>query len=268
MAKPINFNNYWQVITENTGYDFSGYSMESLNKRLESFISAEAIGSADELKEKLSYDKKVKGKILERLLINYTEMYRDPDFFRSLRSNVLPYLSTYPKINIWHAGCATGEEVFSLAILLDELNLLNRCEISATDINENNLKAASAGIYSLQSMKEASSRYYASGGKQNISSYYTAFYDHVIFNHRLRQHISFKKHDLISEEPVKRFHLILCRNVFIYFNADIQKMILRKMNNNLYTYGYMGLGIKESPLRLDNDLKLIDEKNKIYRKVI
>ncbi len=265
----IKYHNYWQVIIENTGYDFSGYSEESLNKRLEYFISSECIGSADELREKLFYDKITKEKILERLLINYTEMYRDPQFFRSLKNNVLPYLATYPKINIWHAGCATGEEVYSLAILLDELKLLNRCRIIATDINERNLKSASYGIYSLQKMKEASFRYYSSGGRKNLSAYYTAYYDHIIFNSKLRDQIDFVKHDMINDEPDGRFHLVVCRNVFTYFTEAIQKRVLRKLTNNLYTYGYIGFGLLENYIDIrKTDLTVVDDQNCIFRKVL
>ena len=264
----LKYQEYWQVIAENTGYDFSGYSTESLNRRLENFISSESIGSADELKDKLDTDRIIQEKILGKLLVSYTEMFRDPEFFLSIRRSVLPYLSTYPKITIWHAGCATGEEVYSLAILLDELNLLSRCEIIATDINDLNLKNAASGIFSLQRMQESTSRYFSSGGKSNLANYYTAFYDHVIFHSRLRDKIKFVNHNLVTDSPINKFHLVLCRNVFIYFNQNLQRRVLKSIMGSIRNYGYLGMGIQEHFVDLDNnDLSLIDRHNRIYRKV-
>ena len=264
----MNYHEYWQVIADKTGYDFSGYSAESMNRKLEGFISSESIGSADELSYKLYSDRIIRDKILGRLLTNYTELFRDPGFFLSVNVSVLPYLATYPKINIWHAGCATGEEVYSLAILLDELGLLNRCNIIATDINEQNLKNAATAIYPLQRMQESASRYFASGGKHNLSQYYTAYYDHVIFNSRLRDRIKFMAHNLVSQEPVDKFHLILCRNVFIYFNQNLQQKVLRSIVGSLHNYGYLGMGIQEQFVDINKkELTVIDRHNKIYRKL-
>jgi len=265
----INYNNFWQVITETTGYDFSGYTSESLMRRLEHFISAEKIASPDELREKLFYDKHAQETILGKLLVNYTEMFRDPAFFQALRTKVLPFLSTYPKISIWHAGCSTGEEVYSLAILLQELDLLDRCRIIATDINDMNLKKAMSGIYPLQRMQESSMKYFRSGGKFNLSNYYTAYYDHIIFNHKLRKSISFIKHDVTMDVSFNRFHLILCRNVFIYFSYALQDKAMKSIVDSIFSYGYLSLGSQE-PL-INNDVyKLvpIDLENKIFRKMI
>ena len=198
------------------------------------------------MSDKLYTDTTIQEKILGSLLVNYTEMFRDPGFFLSLRVNVLPFLSTFPKICIWHAGCATGEEVYSLAILLDELKLFDRCEIYATDINKVNLQKAAAGIYPLQRMQESATRYFGSGGKSNLSDYYTAFYDHVIFQNRLRERIRFMTHDMVAEEPMKRFHLILCRNVFIYFNSQQIEAISAKLLAKLDPAGSLVLGVSES----------------------
>lgn len=263
---------YWQVISENTGYDFSGYSAESMNRRLENFISAESIGSPHDLNE--MFDNPSTGRrILGRLLTNYTEMFRDPAFFISLREKVLSYLSTYPKITIWHAGCSTGEEVYSLAIMLDELNLLDRCDILATDINETNLKNAASGIFTLSRMKEASSRYFYAGGKRNLSRYYTAYYDHVIFNSRLRDKVAFRTHNMIMDPPADKYHLILCRNVFIYFDQLLKSNVLKTFSECLHNYGYIGWGQNENLFELESEFKkgnlaVIDSTNKIYRKVI
>lgn len=207
--------------------------------------------------------------MLGNLLVYYTEMFRDPEFFMSLRTNVLPFLSTYSKICIWHAGCATGEEVYSLAILLDELNLLDRCEIHATDVNEINLKNASRGIFPLSLMQESAARYMRSGGKNNLSNYYTAYYDNIIFHKHLRERIKFTIHNLIDDKPFCNAHLILCRNVFIYFNDSLQKKALSSLSNNLQNYGYLGMGLREDFVDIsNNNLSVIDGENKIFRKVI
>lgn len=263
------FKAYWQIIEDNTGYDFSGYSFESLNRRLENFIFTESIGSAEELKEKVFSNKISEKFILDKLLVSYTEMFRDPEFFISLRKNVLPFLSTFSNISIWHAGCATGEEVYSLAILLEELNLLDRCDIYATDINEINLQNASRGIFPLSHMRESVSRYFRSGGKRNLSNYYTAFYENIIFNKRLRDKVHFTTHNLIDDKQVRRFHLILCRNVFIYFDYSLQQNVLKSICNSLYNYGYLGMGLKEHFVDISNtNLTKMDCENKIYRKIV
>ncbi|MEO8210059.1 MAG: CheR family methyltransferase [bacterium] len=259
---------YLKIIEENTGYDFSGYSLESVNAKLRNFISLECIGSAEDLKEKVDSNKTFQNRLLENLLVGYTEMFRDPGFYSSLRQNVLPNLSTFNNICIWHAGCATGEEAYSLAILLEELNLLERCEIYATDINESHLKNATRGIYPLASMQESTARYYKSGGKKNLSNYYTAYYDHIIFHHHLRDHIKFVLHDMVEDKPLKQFHLILCRNVFIYFNNGLQQNVLQSLLNSLTNYGYFGMGVKEQFVDTTKfDLTVIDNQMKIFRKV-
>jgi chemotaxis protein methyltransferase CheR len=262
------YKEYLKIIEENTGYDFSGYSLESLNVKLGNFISMESIGSADDLQEKVDSNKLFQNRLLENLLVSYTEMFRDPGFFSSLRNNVLPNLSTFSNICIWHAGCASGEEAYSLAILLDELNLLDRCEIYATDINEHHLKNATRGIYSLSTMQESVSRYYKSGGKKNLSNYYTAYYDHIIFHHHLRDRIKFVFHDMVADKPLKQFHLILCRNVFIYFNNNLQQNVLQTLISSLNNYGYLCLGAKEQFVDTKKfDLSIIDNQMKILRKV-
>ena len=267
--KIFNYKAFLKVIEENTGYDFSGYSLESLNRKLENFISSESIGSVEELHDLVYSNKISQEKILDSLLVNYTEMFRDPEFFVSLKANVLPYFSTLQKINIWHAGCATGEEVYSLAILLDEFDLLDRCEIHATDINVVNLKNAIRGIFPLSHMRESASRYYRSGGTKNLSNYYTVFYDNVIFHKHLRERLRFVIHDLSTEDSEDKFHLILCRNVFIYFNYSLQRNVLVKLISNIHNDGFLGMGLCEHFVDVSNpNLSMIDLDNKLFRKTI
>ena len=179
----------------------------------------------------------------------------------------MPYFLNYPEIRIWHIGCASGEEVYSLAILLDELNILSRCNIFATDIDNLNLKKAKAGIFPLQRMQESSSRYYRAGGKGNLSDFYTAFYGNIKFHNILRDRISFINHDVIQDNHFNKFHLILCRNVFIYFNSEFQQNVLKTINGNLYKYGYLGMGSQEQFVNIKyQKLSTVDHNNRIFRK--
>lgn len=265
----INFNLYWKVINEVTGYDFSGHNPKLIMRRLECFVSKEKIGSADELRERLFTDRFSKENLLGNLLTNYTEFFRDPLFFQTLLKEIIPALANYSKISIWHAGCSTGEEVYSLAILLDELNLLDRCQIIATDINEQNILSASSGIFPIGKVKEASYRYFRSGGTRHISKHYTAYYDHIVFDHKLRSKIKFVNQDMIQTKPALRFHLVLCRNVFIYFNYVLQQKALTTICNSMYNYGYFAMGAQERIVNMeDYNLALINYENKIFRKVI
>ena len=258
---------YCQIIAETTGYDLSGYVSDSIIRRLDYFIYSEVIGSPDELRVKLLSDKQALERLMGSLLINYTEMFRDPDFFMALREKVLPNLATYNNINIWHAGCSTGEEVYSLAILLEELNLLGRCTIHASDINNNNVRDASQGIFTLKQARESSMKYFQSGGKYGLSRYYTSDIDHVIFHNRLKQRITFYKHDISREIGSQRFQMILCRNVCIYFNDDLQNRSISNLTDSLDNYGYLVLGSRENVREGQRNLSLIDPFNKIYRKV-
>ena len=263
------YQDYWQIISETTGYDFSGYSISSLNQKLEKFISYERIGSAEELRDKIYTDRLSQEMLLGKLLTNNTEFFRDANFFRSLRDKVLIHLATHPEINIWIAGCSTGEEAYSVAILLDELKLLNRCQIVATDINQTNIEIADRGIYSLQKAKACSMRYFKAGGTQKFSNYYTAYYDQVVFQERLHSQITFMQHDLTSDPSLRRFHLVLCRNVLFYLNEFNQRRVTKAIADNIYSYGYLCFGTSEVvALSDDMDLNAVDRKNNIFRKEI
>lgn len=263
------YQDYWQIIAENTGYDFSGYSFDSLNQKLEKFISYERIASAEELRQRISSDRLSQERMLGRLLTNNTEFFRDAEFFKSLKNAVLTHLSINPEINIWVAGCATGEEAYSVAILLDEMKLLNRSNIVATDINQLNIEVADRSIYSLQKAKACSMRYFKAGGSKKFSCYYTAYYDQVVFHESLRSRIVFLQHDVIEDNPLKRFHLVICRNVLFYFNENIQARVMKKIADNIYNYGYVCFGANEAvPYPGDLNLGAIDRRNNIFRKIV
>ena len=228
------------------GYDFSGYARASVYRRVKRFLAYKHLNSLEELEQELFTDSYFFEHFLQEITVNVTEMFRDPSFFLSLRQNVLPILSTYPFIKIWDAGCSTGEELFSLAILLEEEGLLNRTKIYATDINQKVLKLAKEGIFPASHMVGYTSAYYAAGGKQAFSDYYTSNYGSVKFDASLIRNVVFYPHNLATDSSFNEFHLILCRNVLIYFNRQLQERVLRLFDESLVSLGYLGLGKKES----------------------
>jgi len=251
------------------GYDFSGYARASIYRRVKRFLSQQHLGNLNELRAKLFTDSFFFENFLQEITVNVTEMFRDPSFFLSLRTNVLPILSTYPFIKIWDAGCSTGEELFSLAILLKEEGLLDRTKIYATDINQKVLKRAKEGIFSAANIAAYTSGYYAAGGKQNFSSYYTSNYGNVKFDSELVKNVVFYPHNLASDSSFNEFHLIVCRNVLIYFNRALQERVYTLFDNSLVSLGYLALGKKET-ITLSGiaaNYNPVDKTNRIYRKL-
>ncbi|SFH21259.1 CheR family methyltransferase [Pontibacter chinhatensis] len=250
------------------GYDFSGYARASVYRRIKRFLGQKHLQSVDALREKLFSDSFFFENFLQEVTVNVTEMFRDPTFFLSLRENVLPILSTYPFIKIWDAGCSTGEELFSLAILLEEEGLLGRTKIYATDINQKVLMQAKEGIFSASNMAAYTSAYYAAGGKREFSSYYTSNYGSVKFSSQLVKNVVFYPHNLATDSSFNEFHLIICRNVLIYFNRQLQDRVLRLFDESLVSLGYLGLGKKETLIMssISGNYVAVDKNNRIYRK--
>src|SRR3954452_10103695 len=244
-----------QLLLHQYGYDFTNYSHASLRRRILHFMNTQLLASVYDLKFKLINQKNIFIQLLQTITINVTDMFRDPSFYKALRDKIFPQLATYPLIKIWHAGCATGEEAFSLAILLHEENLLNRCRIYATDLNSVNLTKAQKGIIPLANMKEHSQHYYEAGGKDHFSNYYTAKYDHVLINKELRTNIVFSHHNLVTDNVFNEFQLILCRNVLIYFEPVLQNKVLNLLYNSLSPLGFLAIGLKESLLFSDLNSK-------------
>ena len=215
------------------------------------------------------HDPSVFEKVVYDFSITVTEMFRDPSFYQSLRNKIIPYLKTYPFIKIWHAGCATGEEVYSLAILLKEEGIYNKATIFATDFNEHALDVARQGIYSLKDTQKYSTNYQKAGGKASFSDYYYARYNSAIMRKSLSKNVTFANHNLVTDGVFGEMHLILCRNVLIYFNKDLQNKVLTLFNESLIHGGFLALGSKEtlSFSSIENDFKPIDKKNKIFRKI-
>lgn len=250
------------------GYDFRKYAGASLGRRLE-FIRTR-FNFADEL-EMLTRILREPGlfrEILPYLTVSTTEMFRDPSFFKALREKVVPVLKTYPSVNIWLAGCSTGEELYSMAILLREEDLIGRAAVFATDLNPTALEKAKLGIYDLETVKTFTKNYTAAGGTASPSDYYTAEYGSARFRPFLRDNVTFAEHNLVTDFVFAETHLILCRNVMIYFNRDLQERALGLFNESLVPRGFLGLGSKETVRfsSYESSLKAFDPAQKIYQK--
>jgi chemotaxis protein methyltransferase CheR len=256
------------LLKQQYGYDFANYSMASFKRRVQRVIDINRMNDVYSLKYAILNKKEFERQLLENITVNVTEMFRDPQFYKELAQKVLPVLASYPTIKIWHAGCCTGEEVFSLAIMLHEADLLKRCRIYATDVNPANIEKAGHGIIDARMMKDYTQNYIKAGGRNDFSSYYTARYEHAIIRKDLREKIFFSQHNLVSDEVFNEFQLICCRNVLIYFNRTLQNRVLNLFYNSLAPLGYLALGTKESLLFTDvkGSFETVDGTAKIFRK--
>ncbi len=233
-------------LVEVHGYDFTHYSRASLKRRINRLWSLDKFPSFAELRYRIRSDDDYLKRFVEELTVNVTEMFRDPLFYKALRTEVIHKLASKPFIRIWHAGCSTGEEVYSMAILLKEANLLHKALLYATDLNPGVLDTARKGIFALAPMKQYSENYILSGGISDFSSYYTAQYGHVKFRGDLAEKMVFSTHNLVSDRSFNEFDLILCRNVLIYFDKALQQRVLTLFNESLGSLGYLALGAKET----------------------
>jgi len=251
------------------GYDFRDYALSSLKRRVQACVRLEGLATISQLQDRVLHERACLERLLQSLSVHVTSMFRDPECYLAFRQRVVPLLRTYPFTRVWIAGCATGEEVYSMAILLQEEGLLERCRIYATDMNENVLRSAREGIFLLESMQEYTANYQRAGGTRSFSEYYTAAYDRVIFRASLRQNLVFAHHNLAMEGAFNTFHVVMCRNVMIYFNKALQERVHRLLHESLVTFGVLVLGKSES-LRftsVEARYEAIDERAKIYRKV-
>ena len=256
-------------IYQHYGFDFRSYAYASIRRRLWKRIEAEGLSTISALQDRVLHDSDLMERLLLDLSINVTAMFRDPGFYRVFRDVVVPTLRTYPFIRIWHAGCATGEEVYSMAILLEEEGLYERSRIYATDINEVVLQKAKSGIFPIERMQEYTENYIAAGGKRSFSDYYIAKYDGALFNPGLTKNVVFSQHNLVTDRSFSEFNVILCRNVLIYFDKTLQARVLTLFYDSLAMFGVLSLGSKES-LRFspyEECYEQINGREKIYRKV-
>ncbi|MBU1368310.1 MAG: protein-glutamate O-methyltransferase CheR [Bacteroidetes bacterium] len=257
-----------EAIFRQYGYDFRNYSRAHVKRRLYNRLRQHELASFSQLQHAILYDVTVFHEVLRDLSINVTEMFRDPAFYASLRAEVIPILKTYPYIKIWHAGCATGEEVYSFAILLMEEGLYERSQIYATDFNTDVLETAQKGIYPTSRMKEYTLNYQAAGGKESFSKYYTARYDAALFDPELKKNIVFAEHNLVTDSVFSEVNLIICRNVLIYFNRSLQNKVMELFAESLIKGGFLGLGTKENIMfsPVESLFKVLDAEQKIYQK--
>lgn len=258
-----------EAVFRQYGFDFRAYAYSSLRRRLWKRINESGLKTVSGLQERVLHDPAMMEQLLLDLSINVTAMYRDPHFYVTFREKVIPLLRTYPFIRIWHAGCSTGEEVYSMAIMLQEEGLYDRARIYATDINEVVLQRAKAGIFPLDRMKEYTDNYMKAGGKKAFSEYYTAKYDNAIFNPGLTKNVVFSQHNLVTDRSFSEFNVILCRNVLIYFDKTLQSRVHTLFYDSLAMFGVLVLGSKES-LKFsahERCYEQIETPEKIYRKI-
>lgn len=249
-------------------YDFRHYARASIKRRLLQARIHFGAPTITALQERLLHDPDMMGQMLGFLTVQVSEMFRDPSYFRALREQVLPHLKTYPSLKVWIAGCSTGEEVYSMAILFKEEGLLDRTLIYATDINPHALAAAKAGIYPLDRIRKFTENHQKSGGRSSLSDYYTADYGRAVFDGSLRANVVFSDHSLVSDAVFGEMQLISCRNVMIYFDRALQDRAVGLFKDSLSRNGFLGIGSKET-LRFSRHVDAFSDfvlPEKIYRR--
>jgi len=258
-----------EAIHRRYGFDFREYAKASLKRRLWRRIAAERLTSISGLQEKVLHDPACMERLLLDLSINVTAMFRDPTFYAAFRVKAVPILRTYPFSRIWVAGCSTGEEVYSLAIVLHEEGVYDRARIYATDINEAVIEQARMGVFPLEKMQEYTQNYIRSGGTRAFSEYYSAAYDGAQFDRTLIRNVVFAQHNLVSDRSFNEFNAIVCRNVMIYFDRSLQDKVHELFHESLATYGVLGLGHKETInfTRYAESYEELDASERLYRKL-
>ena len=257
-----------EAVYRTYGYDFRQYARASIRRRIWKRVKDENLTTISALQARILHDSDCMERLLADFSVSVSDFFRNPGFFRQVRAKVVPALRTYPFVRIWHAGCSSGEEVYSMAILLHEEGLYEKCRVYATDFNVNDLEKAKSGIYSLRKMKQFTENYIQAGGKTAFSKYYTAQYDNAVFKGHLKKNILFTEHNLVTDGSFNEFNLILCRNVMIYFNRELQAKVHRLIYASLSHWGILGLGEKESLKFTPYETKyeMLDPKHRLFRK--
>ncbi len=257
-----------EAIFQRYGYDFRHYARASVKRRVQRIVEKSGCARISEVIPRILYDEAFSQTAIQEFSISVTEMFRDPEFYRALRQIVVPYLKTYPYIRVWHAGCAMGEEVYSMAILLQEEDLYDRSTIFATDFNEAVLDKAREGIYALRNIRQYTLNYMSGGGTRSFGDYYHAKYESAIMDPSLKSRITFASHNLATDGVFGELHVIFCRNVLIYFDKELQNRVLGLFAESLAPGGFLCLGSKETLQYSDmaDRFKIIDERAKIFQK--
>lgn len=258
-----------ELIQQKHGYDFRNYAMSSFKRRILRMLEMKNL-TIDALIKKLSDQQGFIEEFLDELTVNVTEMFRDPSFWRILRDEIIPgILLNHKTFKIWHAGCSSGEEVFSMAIMLKEMGILDNVSIIATDLDVNILEKAKTGSYPVKNMELNEKNYIRFEGKTSLKDFYREENGKAVFDKDLIRNVSFRKHDLVTGEVFNKFDLILCRNVMIYFNQTLQNDVLKKFHESLFKYGYLSIGSKESLIWCDiaNRFIVVNNEEKVYKKI-
>lgn len=259
-----------EVIKEKYDYDFTNYAMSSFRRRILRIIELYKFNSVDSLLKRLTEEPKFFHEFISELTVNVTEMFRDPPFWRELRDHIIPnILLNHERINIWHAGCSSGEEVFSMAILLKEMNMLDKARIIATDLDKAILDKAKLGNYPIKYMDLNEKNYIRFQGQHSLSDYFKENNGRAIMDKSLVQNVSFREHDLVKGPVFSKFDIVLCRNVMIYFNQSLQNLVLKKLHESLFRYSYLLIGSKESLIwcEIANKFIVVNTEEKIYKKI-
>ena len=256
-------------VAERYGYDFRHYARASLTRRIRKAMAQEKVSSISALQSRLLHDSEAAMRFVAAVSVHTTAMFRDPDVYRALRSEVIPMLRTYPFVRVWHAGCSSGEEVYSLAILLEEEGLYDRCRIYATDISDEILDKARAGVFSLRSMREHTQAYQRAGGAEDFSRYYLADHESAVFRKSLRRNVVFSQHNLVCDSAFNEFQLVICRNVLLYFDETLRRRAHELFHASLSNFGVLVLGKKESMRFTEHEqaYQELREGLRIYRRV-
>jgi chemotaxis protein methyltransferase CheR len=265
----IEIDAFVQALVRRYGYDFTGYAPASLRRRMLALPSAFQVEHLGELTTRVLRDPSLVPKVIGQLSVPVSEMFRNPSVFRILRDDVLPVLASYAHINIWQAGCAHGQEVYSLAILLEEAGIYDRCTIYATDFSEAALERAREGIFPIREARVYGENYLAAGGRYTLADYYHARYDFMKLDESLKRRVTFANHNLVSDGVFCEAQLILCRNVLIYFSNALQDKVLGIFRDSLVRGGFLCLGNRESIRFASNasDFVAHDAAHRIYRRI-
>lgn len=257
-----------ELLAHISGFDLSGYSKSSLKRRVQRLMDLEKL-NLHELKDAIINWEGFQSYFMDQVTVNVTELFRDPNYYAAVRDLVFPYLETFPQLKLWSAGCSTGEEVYSLTILLTEAGLYNRSFIYGTDINLSVIETAKKAIYPIRKMKQYSENYLISGGKNSLSDYYTAMYESAIIHSDLRRNILFSQHNLVTDSVFNEFNFISCRNVLIYFDLELQNRVINLLYESLSEFGFLCLGAKETLFNREimENFKLINKTYNIYQKI-
>jgi chemotaxis protein methyltransferase CheR len=259
-----------EVIKSKYGYDFKDYAMSSFKRRIKRVVDLYKFKSVERLINILETNPDFFEEFISEITVNVTEMFRDPSFWRVLRDQIVPgIMSSHDKISIWHAGCSSGEEVITMVIMLQEMGVLDKAKIIATDIDTAIINKAKTGSYPQKNMEVNRKNYTRFMGASTLDKYFHEHNNDVVFDKTLLQNVSYRKHDLVQGQIFSKFDLVLCRNVMIYFNQTLQNNVLSKLHESLFKYGYLAIGSKESLIWCDiaNKFIVVNNEEKIYKKI-